>query len=533
MTETMTGAQAAVAQLAAEGVEVILGIPGIHTLHLCDAVLDYPQIRFVTGRHEQGSVFMANGYARASGRIAVPIVITGPGVTNSLTALADAYADSVPMVLIAAKLEQGLAGKGAFHELKDQTQLLASVTKWNRRVERAEEVPEAIRQAFAQAYAGRPGPAAVEIPLDVQAGRGEVEIYPRPLPERQKADPSAVVEAARRLREASRPLVFAGGGAVAAGCRAELMELMERLQAPSFTTVLAKGLIPEDHELHLGSTWSKGGPIQEMIESADVVLVVGSSLDEAGTGLWTLDLPENLIQIDMAPQVIGRNYPVAVSLVGDAKVVLAQLLEELEGIGEVDRGALIDRIARSRTREFEETKDEIGWAYMEAMQEVLPRDAFVTNDASGANGWAVRYLDRYLPRTMNITSNMGALGYAIPGAIGAKLAYPERQAVAVIGDGGFLFTAHCLATAVQHRLNAVVVVFDDGCYSTVKSRQIRDFGRSIGVDLQNPDFVRLAEAYGAGAGRAKSPEELSSLLTAAWARDVPTVIEVPLRKGEC
>jgi acetolactate synthase-1/2/3 large subunit len=535
----MTGAQAAIEQLAVEGVEVVLGIPGIHTLHLCDAVLDHPEMEFITGRHEQGSTFIANGYARASGKIAVPIVITGPGVTNSVTPLADAYADSVPMVLIAAKLERGLAGKGAFHELKDQTQLLASVTKWNAVVEHVEEIPEAIRVAFSQAYAGRPGPTAVEIPLDLQAEQGLVDIHPRPEPERREADPSAVAEAARRLSGAARPLLFIGGGAAMSGCRRELIELMKEVDALSFTTVLAKGIIPDDHERHLGSTWDQGGPIHEVFESADTILVIGSSLDEAGTRAWRLPLSGDLIQIDTSPDVIGRNYPAAVALVGDAKAVLRQLLRELrsgayaDGLEKRDRGwgngqSSADLVADIKRRKLKAARGEIGWQYMSAMQEALPRDAFVTNDAAEANGWAIRYLNSFLPRTVNITGNMAALGYAIPGAIGAKLAYPDRQAVAVIGDGGFLFTAYTLATAVQHRLNAVVVVFDNSCYNTVGRGQEAQFGRRVGVDLINPDFVRLAEAHGAFGARANKPEDLHDALMAAWARDLPTVIEVPL-----
>jgi len=524
----MTGSEATIAQLVAEGVDIVLSIPGEHNVYLCDAILDHPELRFICGRHEQGITFMANGYARASGRIAVPLVITGPGVTNSVTALADAYQDSVPMVLVAGQVDTNRLGKGAFHELKDQTGLLASVTKWNTRVERVEDIPEAIRTAFVQAYDGRPGPTAVEIPLNVQTQRGRVNIYPSTRPERRRADPAAVRQAARRLSEATLPLVFVGSGAALSGCTAEVIRLMEHLNAPCFFTVLAKGVVPDDHPLNLGGGWDRDGLTHRFLEEADVVLVIGSSLDETGTGRWTLPLPENLIQIDTCPEVIGRNYPVAVGLVGDGKTVLVQLLEALAGYENRVRPLPAARIAEAKQKALTRVQDKLSWRFMNAVQQALPKDAFVTNDAARANGWAISFLQGYLPRTFNITSNMAALGYAFPGAVGAKLAYPDRQAVAVVGDGGFLFTVYTLSTAVKYHINAVAIVFDNGGYGSIKRIQMQKFGRAIGADLHNPDFARLAQAYGAAGVRAEHPDQVYDALMAAWQRDVPTLIEVPV-----
>lgn len=516
------------AQLVAEGVDVVLSIPGEHNVFLCDAVLDHPQIRFVVGRHEQGITFMANGYTRASGKIAVPMVVTGPGVTNSLTALADAYIDSVPMVLIAAQADRKHLGKGAFHELKDQSGLLASVTKWSTRVEGVEEIPGAIRSAFFQAYDGRPGPTVVEIPMDVQAGEGMADIYPHSPPERAGAVQERVREAARRLEGARAPVVYVGSGAVAAECRTELIRLIERLNAVCMVTALAKGIVPDDHPLNLG--WGGGGEkaVQQVLNEADVVLVVGSSLDEADTRQWALRFPADLIQIDVSPDVIGRNYPVSIGLQGDAKMVLSQLLQALPADAADTRPSPAKEIAGYKERIRLREGDTPGWQFMGAMDRALPQDAVVTNDASMVNGWAIRFLPRRKPRTMNITRNLGALGYAYPAAVGAKLAYPNRQAVAVVGDGGFLFTVFSLATAVQHRLNAVAVVFNDASYSSIRRGQLRRFERTIGVDLLNPDFVKLAEAFGAFGCRAENPEQLYAGLMAAWQRDLPTVIEVPL-----
>ena len=528
MSEQMTGAQAAVAQLKAEGVDVILGIPGIHNLSLCDAILDYPEMRFVTGRHEQGITFMANGYARASGRIAVPFVITGPGVTNSLTPLVDAYADSVPMVLVAAQADTGLLGKGAFHELKDQTALLSQVTKWNTRVDCVEEIPEAIRTAFFQAYDGRPGPTAIEIPLNVQTEQGTVDIHPSERPKARAAEPASVREAARMLSQAAAPVVFVGSGAVSSDSSAKVIEIMSRLNAPCYVTALAKGVVPDDHPLNPTPTGDGPGTAGRFLKDADAVLVVGSSLDEATTRQFRLRLPDNLIQIDTCADIFGRHYPVAVPLLGDAKVVLSQLLEELGDVPSETRPSLADRIAQSKQKALTVAQQQMPWKYVHAIELALPRDGFVTNDAAKANGWMYSHLRRYLPRTMNITSNMAALGYAFPAAVGAKLAYPERQAVAVLGDGGYLFSVYSLATAVQHRINVVAIVFDNSGYNTIRVNQTRDFGRVIGADLRNPDFVMLAQAHGAAGTRAENPDQIYDALMAAWERDVPTIIEVPV-----
>jgi thiamine pyrophosphate-dependent acetolactate synthase large subunit-like protein len=227
MSEYMTGAQATIAQLVAEEVDCVLSIPGEHNLFLCDTVLDYPQLRLITGRHEQGLAYMSNGYARISHKIAVPIVISGPGVTNSLTALADAYQDSVPMVLIAAQAESDQVGKGAFHELKDQSGALTSIVKWHIKVTSVEEIPNAIRQAFIQAFEGRPGPTAIEIPLDIQAKKAKVAIYPSVQPSPLSVDISKIREACHLLAHATMPMIYVGRGATISGCADELQQLVE------------------------------------------------------------------------------------------------------------------------------------------------------------------------------------------------------------------------------------------------------------------------------------------------------------------
>lgn len=527
MTTFTTGGEAAISQLVAEGVRVVFGIPGEHNVCLCDAILDYPELRFIGGRHEQDIAFMANGFARVSGKVAALLVISGPGVTNTLTALADAYADSVPMVLLAASPKQQFVGKGAFHELKDQTALLGSVTKWHTRVTTVAQVPAAISTAVSQAYAGRAGPTAVEIPYDVQEAHGRpppVSATPRV---RRGADDAAVSDAARRIAGAARPLVLLGSAA--AECSAEIIGLIERLNAVCGATALASGIVPSNHPLCLGC-WIERELARPMLEDADVIVVVGCGLTEIDTRGWTLPLSDKLIQIDACPETIGRNYDVAVGMAGDPKTVLAQLLEQLARMDHAPRLSPAHRIGDIKQRIVASASDDPTWQFVEAMARALPRDALVTNDASVVNGWALIGIPRYLPRTINITRNLAALGFAFPAAVGAKVAYPDRQAVAVAGDGGFLFTSNVLTTAAQYKLNAVAVVFNDRCYSTIKHIQTERFGRTIGVELQNPDYVMLAEAQGAVGVRTTHPQQLHDALLDAWQRDIPTVIEVALDK---
>jgi acetolactate synthase-1/2/3 large subunit len=295
-----------------------------------------------------------------------------------------------------------------------------------------------------------------------------------------------------------------GRGAALSECTAELIQLIEHLNAPCFTTALAKGTIPDDHPLNLGWGGDQYGLVHQFLEDADVVLVITCS------------------------DVIGRKYPVCVGLAGDAKAVLNQLLAELANYDQAARLSPAEHIAEHKQRALGRVQHKLAWQFMNAIQQALPRDAFVTNDASQTNGWVLSFLERHSPNTISITRNLAALGYAFPAALGAKLAYPERQAMAVVGDGGFLFTIFTLATAVQHRINAVAIVFNDESYSTIRRIQTQRFGRTIGVDLRGPDHVRLAEAYGAAGARSENPDQLYDALMAAWQRDVPTIIDVPL-----
>ena len=514
-------------QLVAEGVSVVFGIPGEHNLALCDAVLDEPGLTFVGCRHEQSVAFMANGYARASGRVAAALVISGPGVTNALTGLADAYADAIPMVLLASSPVRRLVGRGAFHEMRDQTGALASVTRWNARVDEPAAIPDALRRAFARAQDGRPGPTAVEFPVDVQSEATTASVVQPHASAPCPADPTVVREAARVLHAAARPIVLVGGGAARAGCGSELVALVERLNAVCLSTALGKGVVPDEHPLHLGCMPLLGDPGCDLVASATSALVVGSGLDEVDTRGWTLPLPADLVQIDTCAEVLGRSYPVRVGLIGDARVVVEQLTRELAALEPATRPSPAPDIERLRGALRARLRDRPGWQIVDAMHQALGGDGIVTNDASIANAWVLAHLPRSRARSCFITRSFGALGFALPAAVGAKVAEPDRPVVAVVGDGGFLFTTDALATAVQYRLGVAVVIFNDGRFGSIGASQMSRFGRTVGVELAATDFVKLAESLGAAGRRVDTPDQLRRGLVEAFQRPGPTVFDVP------
>ena len=329
----MTGGQAVVAALQAEGVRAVFGIPGMHTLHLYEALRTAPTIRHFTTRHEQGAAFMADGYARATGEPGVCLAITGPGATNTLTALGNAYCDSSPVFCITSEIATGHIGQGyeVFHELRDQLGLFAGVTAWNERAARVAEIPGAVHRAMVALRTGRPRPAHLEIPIDVLAATGEVEIAAPAAVERPAADPGQVAAAAALLARARFPLIYAGGGVNSAGASAALVSLAERLGAPVLTTFTGKGAIPEDHPLSLGCGPWRRGLIADYLARADLLLVVGARLAQVETRDWTLPLPKTLVHVDIDPTVIGRHYPATVGVIGDARRALEQIAAALAG----------------------------------------------------------------------------------------------------------------------------------------------------------------------------------------------------------
>ena len=528
---TMTGGQALVEALRAEGVRTVFGIPVLHNLHVYEALRRCPAIRHITTRHEKGAAFMADGYARASGEPGVCLTITGPGAANTLTAVGNAYSDSSPVLCISSEIAADFIGQGkeVFHELKDQLGLFAGVTAWNERVVSVAEIPGAVHRAVCSLRTGRPRPAHLDVPIDVLAARGQVEIVgPEPLAP-PAADRGQVREAAALLAAAHVPLIYVGGGAVLAGASAALVRLAERLGAPVVSDYMGKGAFPEDHPLSLGCGPWRRGLIADYLARADLLLVVGARLGPVETRDWSLRLPKTLVHVDIDPTVVGRHYPATVGVIGDARVALEQITAVLDALAQHPGPSPAAEIARWQAAERAQLQGELGFGFMAAMQAALARDAIIVNDAALVNAWTARCLPACTPRSFLFPNGFAALGFGLPAAIGAKIVCPERQVVVVCGDGGFLFTGQELATAVQYGVNVIAVVFNDGGYGSIARLQQAHFGATFAADLVNPDFVRLAEAFGAWAARASTPEEVGAALAAALAADRPALIEVLAR----
>lgn len=534
---TMTGGHAVVETLARLGVRAAFGIPGVHNLGIYDGLVDHPEVRHIVTRHEQGATFMADGYARVTGETAVVLVTTGPGVLNTLTALAESYADSQPVLLIATVGESSLLGKykGTLHEMRDQAAYLDLATSGCWRVRRLEEIPAAVAAAYLATRAPRRRPAAVEIPIDFLDAQAEFAIPPRadaPIP---MPDPNLVDQAAELLLRASRPVLYAGGGVIGAEGGPALTALAEALNAPVLTSMMGKGVIDELHPLALGCTWGPSsiprlsGIHFDLLRASDAALALGTRFTAMSSSRWSLPFPAHLIHVDVDEQEFGRNFAPHLSIQADARATLEALLGAIGSRRPASQWS-VEELAgyKERWRDEARAGSSLALGLIDALRAAIPADGILANDQSVLNYWASRFYPARGPRTFLYPIGSATLGFGAPAAYGAKAAKPHAAVVALTGDGGFLFTVQELATAVQARLPVPVVVLNDNAYGMIRTVQHRRYGeRRLAVDLQNPDFVRLGEAFGARATRAESPEALGRALSHALEADVPTLIEVP------
>jgi thiamine pyrophosphate-dependent acetolactate synthase large subunit-like protein len=525
----MTGGEVVVATLRAHGVDVVFGMPGVHNLALYDALCDAPEIRHVVVRHEQAAGFAADGYARATGRPGVAITTAGPGATNALTAIAEAWSDSSPVVLIASHIESPYVEqeRGFGHELRGQLDVFQTATRFRARPRDVQEIGPSLGEAFAQAQQGRPRPALVQIPQDVMNDSAEVEVAESRPARPQSAEAALVRTAADMLARAGAPAIYAGVGVHRSGAHAELLELAELLDAPVFTTAQGKGAIPEDHSLAVGNRWTGEPELIELLSKSDLLLGVGTRFGAADTLQWQLPLPAAVIHIDADADEVGRNVPAEVGLVGDAKTVLRQILHALDGHhnGNSRRGDLHSVMQAANAAAEAAWPEPIG--FLRDLRAGLARDAIVFCD-SLIQYWAARHFPAYAPRSMHLPWTFGTLGSSLPMAIGAKVAFPQRQVVTLCGDGALMFTLPELATAVQAEANIVIVVCNDRGYGAMRMHQQRRFGRFIASDLTTPDFPNVANAFGARGIRIDSAKDIAPALTTALSHNGPVLIEVPL-----
>lgn len=541
-----TVSDAIVEMLHAYGVGTVFGLISTSILDLFDALARYGRIRLIPTQHEQGAAFMADGYARVTGKPAVLLISIGPGATNAITGVAQAYHESSPVVVLCSEATTHVHGRGRsnFHEV-DQVALFRPITKWAVRAERSERVPELLRRAFQIAVSGRPGPVYLGIPKDfllAPAPAVEVSALNPLTPTRVNADARAVEQALALLLEAQRPFVLAGGGVLWSGARDVLRRLAQRLGAPVASTPWHRGILPDDHPLGVGQLGNTGTKAAlELAAEADVILVVGSTLSELTTdryGYSVIPSSARLIQIDIDPEEVGKNYPLAVGLVGDARTVLETMLAEMDGRGidgaEWQGHPRLERISRLK-QEWEEWLDGVRQEDSQSpigrltvyhvLRELLDHDAIIVAESGGTAAYTRFSLPAYQPQIF--PGDFSAMGSGYCMALGAKIAYPERQVVSLDGDGALMMVLSELQTAVENEINTVALVFHNDTYSNMKYKQAKLFdGRYLGVDFAYPNFARIAEEFGAWGARVEAAEQLGSAISEALAAGRPALLDI-------
>lgn len=519
-----------VKQLQAWGVDTVFGIPGVHTVELYRG-LPGSGIRHITPRHEQGAGFMADGYARVSGKPGVCFIITGPGMTNILTAMGQAYADSIPMLVISSVNERerlGL-GKGYLHELPDQRAMTAGVSAFSHTLMSVEELPGVLARAFSVFEGERPRPVHIELPLDIiTADASHMALVPRPVVRRPAPNRTLIREAAGLLKQAERPLLLLGGGCVAAEAEAEARALAAALDAPTALTINAKGLLPPGHPLLLGSNQSLH-PVRDLALEADVVVAIGTELGETDYDVvfdGDFRLPGRLIRIDIDAQQLHRNFTPHLAIQGDARVAMRMLLAEFNP-READPGSPGAR--RTLAVQARLNEDFSGWTHYRqlfaTLLQALPEARFVGDSTQTVySGNHLVELDG-ARRWFNSSTGYGTLGYGLPAAIGAKLAEPSRPVISLMGDGGIQFTLPELASAVEAGVGIIVLLWNNAGYGEIKRYMERRDIEPIGVDIYTPDLLAIARGFGCAAERARDHAHLAELLRSAPA-DRPLIIEV-------
>ena len=520
----MTGGEALVRSLYQEGVRVVFGLPGVQLYGVMAALRDEPRIRFVNTRHEQATSFMADGYARAGGSFGTALVVPGPGLLNAMSGLSTAYSASSPVLMLSGQIPRDSIGRdiGLLHEVNDQQECIRPVTKWRRRVLQVADVPAAVREAVVQLKSGRPRPVEIEMPPETMEDEGLVELLPPAEIARQAAAARDLDRVAELLLASRAPLIYAGSGVHLSGAHDALAQVAEHLQAGVAQSAEGKGAVSDHNTLSLGAAFWRDSALRAHIHEADVVLAVGSRLAGVSFKPGT-----RIVQIDADEQEIGRSHKDTVGLVGDARATLEALLERL-------RAASAPRPSRKaehealRAKMAGENTMEPNASIIKSLRAGAPENTILVAGMTQIGYYSRPFWPVYEPRTYLSSSYSGNLGYAYPVALGAKVARPDRPVVSVSGDGGFLFNAQELSTAARHGINVVAVVFNDSSYGNVARDLDESWGGQYGAELTNPDFMKLADAYGVVGMRAKEPTEVGRLVRDAIEKDRPALIEVPV-----
>ena len=521
----VTGGEAIVQSLIAHGVDTLFGLPGVQNDYLYNALFDAGSaIRVIHTRHEQGAAYMALGYALSTGKVGAFSVVPGPGFLNACAALATAYSNNAKVLCLTGQIPSPNIGKGIglLHEIPDQSTILQTLTKWSARLTTPADAPTLVSEAFRQMQSGRPRPVGLEAPMDVLAAKAEVDLAVVEHDVRHAlVDPEAIEEAAKLLGNAQNPLIFVGSGAIEAA--PYVQQLAETLQAPVVSSRSGHGILSSRHYLAVRTTAG-----HRLWEKADVVLAIGTRLQNPQV-TWGTDDELKIIRVDVDQEEINRYPAPTLSLVARSEDVLPQLLPAVEKQNRKRQSRREEMDALQGSIDELMTAIEPQMTFIRVLRDELPDDGIYVDDLT-----QVGYVSRvafpvYKPRTYLSAGYQGTLGWGFATALGAKVANPNKPVLSISGDGGFMFNVQELATAVQHKINTVSVVFNDSAYGNVRRMQRYDHGnRLIATELKNPDFVKLAEAFDMQGLRANGPDELRSALRSAFAHNGPTLIEVPV-----
>ena len=524
----VTGGDLLVEALIANGLETIFTLPGLQLDPAFDALAKRLQdVRVFHTRHEQGAAYMADGYARVTGKPSICMVVPGPGLLNAMAGLATAYAGSSPVLCVTGQTPSNTidSGLGLLHEIKNQLEMVRAVVKWSGRAMEPAQIPNLVATAVDEMLTGRPLPVEIEIPPDVLASvsptRPEILVAAG---RRRAPDTDALSRAAAALEAAERPLIMAGGGAIRAGATKEVTALAERLGAPVIMTTNGKGSISARNDLAFEAT-----AIPHLLPEADVIVAVGTRFAPRNGTRWTRHDGQTLIKVDADAAELTRGISPDVSIEGDARSV-TDLLLDLLAAGQVRLAWRNLDSLRARLRS-EADAIQPQAEYGRVIRDVLSDDTILIDGMNQVGYWSRFGYPVYTPGTFISPGYQGTLGFELPTGLGAQVAAPDRRVVILAGDGGFMFNVGELATAVQHGINAITVLFNDNAYGNVLRTQDDDYGgRRIASDLHNPDFMKLADSFGVLGLRASGPEGLGRCLSAALEDNRPSLIEVPVQK---
>jgi len=527
----MTGGQAIAKSLVREGVEVVFGLPGVQLYGIMAGLRDEPSIRFITTRHEQATGYMADGYARAGGGpgFGTALVVPGPGLLNAAGGLSTAYSVSSPVFMISGQVQRDFIGKdvGMLHEVNDQLTLIEPVTKWRKRALQVGEIPAAVQEAVYQLKTGRPRPVEIEVPPETMEEQGEAVLLDPKVAIRPAADSARIDAAAEMLINAKNPVIIAGGGVGLGNAQDALVELAEALQAGVFTTLNGKSAITWSNPFALGLNRgaSSSTPAGQYFSDADVIVGVGSRL--AGLGGSIVPGDKQVIHIDIDSDEIGRSHDKTYGLAGDAGKTMKELASRLRSAG--SRPSQAAAIAEIKKTVFDSAPGtQPQWDILQSLQAGAPDDTILIPDSTQIGYYSMPFWKIESQNSYLGSGYSGNLGFAFPTGLGAKVAQPDRPVVVVAGDGGFMYNVSEMATAVQHGINLVTVVFNDNAFGNVGRDMDLGFGGAYGTELHNPDFPRLARSFGMEAIQVKDPTKVGDSLNDAIQMNKPVLVEVPV-----